>query len=461
MKAKFTTKQITLFTALLGLATLGLTSPLAAQKSTVSYTETKPQFEKRTKWWREARFGMFIHWGIYAVPADSSRGMAEWYMNNFQMQVRDYEKFAPNFNPANFDAKEWVATAKNAGMKYIVITSKHHDGFDMFDSKVSDYTITKSTPFQRDPLKELADECQKQGIRLCFYHSIMDWHHPDYLPRRSWEKDVRSANGADFTRYIAYLKTQLKELVTKYHPAVMWFDGEWENTWTHEMGTDLYRYVRSLDPHILVNNRVDKGRSGMAGMNVSAEFTGDFGTPEQEVPAQGFKDGKLWETCMTLNDTWGYARNDHNWKSQSVLIRHLADIAGKGGNFLLNVGPTNLGEFTMETKNRLEAMGRWMESNGKAIYGTSATPFAKLSFSGTCTQKGNRLYVFVYDWGANSRVVLEGLNNKVKSAKVLATKERVAVQASGSSITLQKPSVTDVDATVVELTLDTTPRVQP
>lgn len=461
MKTKTTLKRTILSVAMTASALIGLTAPLAAQKRATPAAETPSQFEKRTRWWKEARFGMFIHWGIYSVPADSSRGMAEWYMSNFQMQVKDYEKFAPSFNPVAFDAKEWVQTAKKAGMKYIVITSKHHDGFDMFDSQVSDYTIVKSTPFQRDPLKELAEECRNQGVKLCFYHSIMDWRHPDYLPRRSWERGVRSAEGADFSRYIVYLKAQLKELVTKYRPAVLWFDGEWENTWTHEMGADLYRYVRSLDPHILVNNRVDKGRSGMQGMNVSNEFMGDFGTPEQEVPAQGFKDGRLWETCMTLNDTWGYARNDRNWKSQTVLIRHLADIAGKGGNFLLNVGPTNLGEFTMETKNRLEAIGRWMDGNGRAIYGTNATPFAKLNFAGTCTQKGNRLYVFVYDWGASASVALEGLLNKVKSAKVLATNERVAIQVRGSVLTLQKPSATDPDATVVELTLDGAPRVQP
>src|SRR5712692_1026655 len=163
---------------------------------------TAAEYNHRTEWWREARFGMFIHWGIYAVPADATdlqgkKKIAEWYMSNKQMQVRDYKKLAAQFNPVKFDARRWVKTAKDSGMKYIVITTKHHDGFCMFDSKLTDYCITKATPFKRDPMQELAAECRRQGVKLCFYHSIMDWHHPDYVPRRPWEKDTRPATGAD------------------------------------------------------------------------------------------------------------------------------------------------------------------------------------------------------------------------------------------------------------------------
>lgn len=422
--------------------------------------ETSEQFAARTQWWREARFGMFIHWGVYSVPADSSRGLAEWYMSNFQMQVPDYEKFAAQFNPVKFDAKQWVRIARNAGMKYIVITSKHHDGFAMFDSKVSDYSITKATPFKRDPMKELAAECKRQGVKLCFYHSIMDWHHPDYLPRRDWEKTTRPAGDAYLDRYIAYMKTQLKELVTNYGPlGVLWFDGEWENTWTHEHGKDLYNYVRSLQPSILINNRVDKGRAGMQGMTTDDKFMGDFGTPEQEIPARGFPDGRLWETCMTLNDTWGYARNDHNWKSADDLIRKLVDIASKGGNFLLNVGPTELGEFTPETIDRLEAMGRWMKVNGAAVYGTSSSPYRKLPFEGRCTRKGNRLYVHIFRWPAGE-LTLPGLKTNVLSARALDGGEKLAVSRSGDTVTIAKPAKLDPIATVLELRLAGPPEVE-
>ncbi|MGC8835044.1 MAG: alpha-L-fucosidase, partial [Armatimonadota bacterium] len=216
---------------LLIIALAQILSTAAAQTA----RETREQFLARTKWWREAKFGMFIHWGIYAVPADctdlrGNKGIAEWYMSNKQMQVKDYEKFAAQFNPVKFDARKWVKTAKDAGMKYIVITSKHHDGFCMFDSKLTDYCITKATPFKRDPMKELAAECRRQGIKLGFYYSIMDWHHPDYLPRRPWEQNVRPAAGADLNRYIEYMKGQLRELLTNYGPiAILWFDGGWEH----------------------------------------------------------------------------------------------------------------------------------------------------------------------------------------------------------------------------------------
>ncbi len=424
--------------------------------------ETKEQFAKRTQWWSDARFGMFIHWGLYAVAADvtgkdgKTRGLAEWHMSNKQMQVKEYEKYAARFNPANFDAAKWVRAAKYAGMKYIVITSKHHDGFAMFDSKLSDYNIAKATAFRRDPIAELAAECKKQGLVLCFYHSIMDWHHPDYLPRRPWEGDNRSPAGAKFDRYIAYMKGQIKELLTNYgRIGVMWFDGEWENTWNHAMGMDLYHYVRSIQPDALVNNRVDKGRQGMEGMNKSAEFMGDFGTPEQEIPANGFKDGRLWESCMTMNDTWGFARNDPNWKPASVLIRNLIDVASKGGNYLLNVGPTDLGELTPETLDRLSRLGDWMKVNAAAIHGASAGPISKLEFDGRCTQKGNRLYLHVFDWPADGLRV-SGLSAEVRSASALLGKERLKVtRAAGpaGTVYISRPTKLDPTATVVELQL--------
>lgn len=424
--------------------------------------ESPEQFAKRTKWWREAKFGMFIHWGVYAVPADATtkdghRAIAEWYLSNKQMQMADYERFASQFNPVKFDAKKWVRTAKYAGMKYIVITSKHHDGFCMFGTKLNhDWNIVDATPFHRDPIAELAEECRKQGVRLCFYHSIMDWHNPDYTPRRPWETRTRPAAGADFNRYESYMKGQLKELVENYHPGVLWFDGEWESTWNHEKGKALYDYVRGLDPAILVNNRVDKGRAGMQGMTTSSEFAGDFGTPEQEIPPAGFPDGRLWESCMTMNDTWGYARNDHNWKSTETLIHNLCDIAHKGGNFLLNVGPTELGEFPEAINERLKQMGDWMKVNDRAIHGTEHSPFKNLPFDGRCTRKGNTLYLMVFKWPKGD-FTLTGLQTNIQSARALNTGEALqfglGAGGHGGWAVISPPKRLDPYATVIELKL--------
>ncbi|MEK6756601.1 MAG: alpha-L-fucosidase, partial [Bacteroidota bacterium] len=363
--------------------------------------ESRQARDARMSWWREAKFGMFIHWGLYAIPAGEWKGNtnhAEWIRTTAQIPLEEYEKFVSQFNPVKFNAAEWVRMAKDAGMKYIVITSKHHDGFCLFDSKFTDFDIM-STPFKRDILKELADACHKEGIKICWYHSIMDWHHPDYLPRREWEKE-RSAQGADFDRYVQHMKNQLKELVANYGEiGVLWFDGEWETTWNTTYGKDLYNYVRNLQPNIIINNRVGAGRSGMEGFTKEGEFAGDFGTPEQEIPATGLP-GVNWETCMTMNDHWGYNKHDLNWKSTEDLIRKLADIASKGGNFLLNVGPTSEGLFPQASTDRLREIGQWMKVSGESIYGTSASPFESLEW-GRCTQKpiegGTRLYLHVFE----------------------------------------------------------------
>ncbi|MBI1851131.1 MAG: alpha-L-fucosidase [Planctomycetes bacterium] len=381
--------------------------------------------DHRLDWWRDARFGMFIHWGLYAVPAGEWNGRTdhgEWIRTTAQIPVERYEQFRDQWNPVKFDADAWARTAKQAGMRYIVITTKHHDGFCNFDSKLTDWDVM-STPFHRDVMKELADACRREGIRICWYHSIMDWHHPDYLPRRDWEKDTRTAQGADFNRFVDYLHGQVRELLTKYGPiGVMWFDGEWESTWTHEQGVALYELCRKLQPDVIVNNRVDTGRNDMQGMTRDGEFVGDFGTPEQEIPATGAP-GVDWETCMTMNDHWGYNAHDQNFKTTEDLVRKLVDIASKGGNFLLNVGPTAEGLIPATSIERLRDIGKWMDVNGDSIHGTTASPFESLPW-GRCTVKCKdaftTLYLHVFDWPASHELVLPGLGNLPVRARLLA-----------------------------------------
>jgi len=385
--------------------------------------------DERMEWWRQARFGMFIHWGLYAVPAGEWKGekvpgIGEWIMERAKIPVSEYEPLAKQFNPVKFDAKKWVQIAKNAGMKYIVITSKHHDGFCLWDTKYTDYDVMDATPFKRDILGELAAECRKQGIRLCLYHSIMDWHHPDaQAPFYPKYNDTGKSN-PNFGRYVEYyLKGQLKELVENYGPlGIMWFDGEWIKDWTREMGWDMFEYCLSLQPDIIVNNRVGNGRQGMRGLSKSDEFAGDYGTPEQEIPATGLP-GVDWETCMTMNNTWGYKSYDNNWKSREDLLHKLVDIASKGGNFLLNVGPTAEGLIPAPSAERLAAIGEWMKVNSESIYGTTANPLGEVPW-GRCTAKPGKLYLHVFDWPANTKLQVPGLKNKVKKAYLLADKKR-------------------------------------
>jgi alpha-L-fucosidase len=376
-------------------------------------------------WFYQARFGMFIHWGIYSVPAGTYKGqqvpgIGEWIMEKAKIPVAEYEQFAKQFNPTKFNADEWVQIAKNAGMKYIVITSKHHDGFCLWDSKFTDYDIIDATPFKRDILAELAQACKKHGIRLCLYHSIMDWHYPDAQAPFYPSYNDKNKSNLNFDRYVEYyLKGQIKELVQNYGPlGILWFDGEWVRDWSREMGWNMYEYVLSLQPDIIINNRVGKGRQGMRGLSESDEFAGDYGTPEQQIPATGLP-GVDWETCMTMNDTWGYKSYDKNWKSTQDLLCKLADIASKGGNFLLNIGPTAEGLIPQPSVERLTAMGEWMKINGESIYGTTASPLGQLPW-GRCTAKPGKLYLHVFDWPADGKLTVPNLKNKVTKAYLLA-----------------------------------------
>jgi len=406
--------------------------------------ETAAECSERMAWWREARFGMFIHWGLYAVPAGKYKGeevwgAGEWIMNSAPIPIPEYEQYAARFNPVRFDADQWARLAADAGMKYMVITSKHHDGFCLWDSKVTGYDIMDSTPYKRDILRELSDACRRRGIRFCLYHSIMDWHHPDaqgiFYPAYNTSK-----TNPDFQRYTdSYMKPQLEELVSGYGPlGVLWFDGQWINDWTLQKGRDLYRFVRSLQPDIIINNRVGKGGTGLSGKK--EESAGDFGTPEQEIPPNGLP-GVDWESCMTMNDTWGFRESDLNWKSDTTLIWNLAETASKGGNFLLNVGPTAEGLIPQASVDRLRSMGNWLRINGEAIYGTSECqiPEQGKNLRFTQSRDGKTLYA-VHLGRPGRKLEIRGLPIQPDSKiSLLGIDKPLAWRCEGDLLTIEIP----------------------
>jgi alpha-L-fucosidase len=416
------------------------------------------------QWWREARFGMFIHWGLYAIPAGTWQGKAvpgigEWIMDRANVPVAEYEKLAGQFNPVKFDAAEWVGIAKAAGMKYIVITSKHHDGFCLFGSKATKYNVVDSTPYKKDLLKPLSDECRKQGIKFCTYYSIMDWHHPAQDRGSDKHYNPTKIKPGRKAEYVAFMKQQLKELLDGCNPEVLWFDGEWPDWWTEPDAKDLYVYLRDLKPSLIINNRIGKGRKGMEGLSKDdQQYSGDFGTPEQQIPATGLA-GVDWESCMTMNDTWGFKSDDHKWKSAETLVRNIIDTASKGGNYLLNVGPTAEGQIPAPSVERLRAIGKWMAANGESIYGTQASPF-KATPWGRCTRKAmpdgkTRLFLHVFQWPTDGKLTVPGLANKPVGAFLLDGGRELEAQSrdGGASIILPK-AMPDKIATVVVLDVE-------
>lgn len=405
--------------------------------------ESKTDKDARMQWWRDATFGMFIHWGAYAVPAGfyqgkEVKGIGEWIMHTANIPIPEYEAFVHQFNPQQFNAKEWVKIAKQAGMKYIVITSKHHDGFGLWDSKVSAYDIMDASPFKRDILKELSDACKAEGIKLCFYHSIMDWHQPDAESKKDYAH--QHTEKPDWNKYRdTYMKQQLKELVEKYDPAVLWFDGEWIPEWTEEQGKELYNWLRALKPDLIINNRVGKGRQGMQGMNAYAHAAGDFGTPEQEI-LEGTSDSD-WESCMTMNDTWGFKKNDQNWKSAKMLIDNLIDVAAKGGNYLLNVGPDASGLIPQASVERLAEMGKWLKVNGEAIYATQARKQYKEGDQVRFTVSKDGQYTYAIITGHKDyKVLLKSVKPTAGSkVRMLGVKSPLPWKMLGDQVEIQLP----------------------
>ncbi|MCF7854202.1 MAG: alpha-L-fucosidase [Candidatus Pacebacteria bacterium] len=411
----------------------------------------------RMSWWRKARFGMFIHWGLYAVPAGvwqgrHIEGIGEWIMNWARIPVAEYERFARQFNPVQYNAAEWVQLAKDAGMKYLVITAKHHDGFAMFNSPSSDYDITDATPYGRDPMVDLVAECRKAGIVPCFYYSqTLDWHDPDGAGN-TW--DYPDEDAKDFEAYLERkVIPQLTELLTQYGPiGLIWFDCPGKIS--REQSQRLRDLVISLQPDCLVSGRIGND-------------IGDYGSlrdnEHPEGPIQGF-----WETPCTLNDTWGYKTYDENWKSEDDLINLLVNCASKGVNYLLNVGPTAEGVIPEPSIERLRKVGTWLQHNGEAIYGSEASPYPFDFEWGKMTQRENVLYLHVTKRQCVS-VRLTGLRNQVRSARILGPgqtpvecTERHDAESDRHCIELTLPAeASDRYVTVVALELDGHPDVSP
>jgi alpha-L-fucosidase len=400
---------------------------------------------QRARWFDEARFGLFIHWGVYAVPAGEWQGkpvggIGEWIMKNGQIPVADYQSFAQQFTAAQYDPAAWAKLARTAGMKYIVITSKHHDGFALYDSAVSDWDVMASGA-KRDLLSPLAEAARKEGLKFGLYYSqAQDWNHPGGA--KAGNKGWDPAHEGDYDLYLQKIALpQVKEIIARYQPDILWWDTP--VNMTPERAKPFADFM-ALHPGIINNNRLGGG------------FKGDTKTPEQHIPPRGYP-GERFEVCMTMNDTWGFKKNDHNWKSVRQILRNLSDIASKGGNFLLNVGPTAEGEIPVESIERLKAVGRWMDVNGEAIHGTQAGPFPRRLPWGRVTQRANAdgsvtLYAQVWDWPEDRSILLPTLTTKPRSAKWLQGGQVAQVSTTKEGLRVGLPAQpVDVDVSVLRL----------
>ena len=423
------------------LACLAALVCLVPARAQTGYKPTPANLAAR-EWFQDARFGLFVHWGVYSVLGDG-----EWVMNNKKIPVADYEKLPALFNPTEFDAKEWVSLAKAAGMKYITITSKHHDGFAMFDSKVSDYNIVARTPYKKDVLKALAEECRRQGLKLFFYHSQLDWHHPDYFPRGRTGQDAVRPDQGTWQRYLDYMNGQLRELLTNYGDvAGIWFDGWWDKPAADWQLDRTYALIHQLQPQALIgSNHHRRPNPGE-----------DFQMFEKDLPggrtAEFNQDSEIGdlplETCETMNGAWGFNINDRRYKSTRDLIRYLVRAAGSNANFLLNVGPMPNGRIQPEFVTRLREVGDWMSKNGESVYGTRGGPIAPHAW-GVTTRKGNRVYVHVFD-SPDASLLLPPLPSAVRSAHLLGGRAIDFKTADyGLVLSLPRDAVDPIDTVVV------------
>ena len=411
--------------------------------------------EERIRWFRNDKFGMFIHCGPYSLLAGEWKGQrvpvgteAEWIMQRFNIPVNEYREMARGMNPIHFDAGQWVRLAKATGMKYLVITAKHHDGFAMYHSHASQYNIVDWTPFKRDPVKELSEACAKAGIRFCVYYSHReDWDDPDGYGN-NWDYDRTKKN---FDRYLEHKsKPQLRELLTTYGPlGLIWFDRGMD---TQEHAIQFVDLVRSLQPGCLINGRVG---------GYAEDLLGDY----QDLNDNGMPTGGLeeyWETPQTLNTTWGYSMFDQQWKSPGNVIQRLVEIVSKGGNYLLNIGPMADGTIPSPSVKTLDQVGAWMRQNGESIYGTSACPLPELPW-GRCTVKGNKIYLHVFSWPGDAVLRITGLTTEVDGAYLLTEPGRkltVGREHGAIGVTLPATSPHEID-TVVVMELSGPPKVEP
>ena len=450
----------------------------SSQTNQTDKIETPAQREARMAWWREAKFGMFIHWGVYSVPAGAYHGklipgLGEWIMNDAKIPMAEYQKFATAYNPVKYNPDDWVKLARDAGMKYIVITAKHHDGFANFTTQASPWNIVDATPYGKDVLQPLAAACRKYAIKLGFYYSqAQDWNNGGSAWFGKWDP-AQEHSMDDYVDKIAV--PQVKELCSNYgeFPAVIWWDSPKDMTYAR--AKKIYDTVARLRPNIILNNRLGGG------------FKGDTETPEQFIPPQGFP-GRDWETCMTMNNTWGFKNDDNNWKSTGTLLRNLCDIASKGGNYLLNVGPTSEGLIPPPSLDRLAEIGQWMKVNGEAIYGTGPTPFGAEAGKFSDLQKGKpgkkkgkqkgqpqfiaswdwrattkpgktflgirtshaKIYLEIFKWPTDGKFEVPGLQSKVEKAYLLAGHKKVKCRRNASGVSLALPEkAPDAIASVV------------
>ena len=390
--------------------------------------------QAKMDWWRKARFGMFIHWGVYAVPAGSYKGkyyegsLGEWLMQDAKIPRAEYAQFAKSFNPSHYDPEQWVLLAKQAGMKYIVITAKHHDGFALFGSAASTWNIVEASPYGKDLLEPLVKACRKNNMKIGFYYSqANDWYNPGGAAAYGhWDSTQQTRSMDEYIDKVAV--PQVREILTRYGDvAELWWDVP--SDMTPQRAARL-KALLSLQPNIIINDRL------------GGDVPGDITTPEQYVPATGIP-GRDWETCMTMNDTWGFKSKDTNWKTTLTLIQNLVDIASKGGNYLLNVGPDAEGRFPQAITLRLQEVGKWMDKYGESIYATSASPFRFLPW-GRCTIREDNgettLYFHVFRHPGGTPLLVPGLKNEIISASAMATGKTVAVTRTEEGVSLMLPA---------------------